>query len=292
MTDRKKRRRRNAAPALMLAISLVGFAAFYLFPFLFSSSYALVDNPIRREFVGLKHFGELFQNPYFRKGLKNTALFMAVSIPLNMALSLGIAMLVNRRTEFNRWLSLVFLVPLVIPSAAAAFFWEQLFSAHGVLNKVLSLWGVQGGDFIQGRFGLAVIVLLFLWKNIGYNMALFLNGLSGIPSRYYECAEIEGAGAFWKFRKLTLVYLTPTAFLALLMSFVNSFKVFREIYILTGEYPPDRLYLLQHFINNRFQSLDYSRLVSADWLLTAGMVLLAACIFRFQTYFGERLREE
>lgn len=277
-------------PAVMLGVSILGFAVFYLFPFLFSASYALIDNPIRREFVGLKNFQELFHNSYFLTGLKNTALFMVISIPLNMALSLGIALFVNKRTKLNRWVSLVFLIPLVIPSAATAFFWQNIFSQHGILNKFLSLWGMQGGDYFQGKQGLGVMVLLFLWKNIGYNMALFINGLNNIPDQYYECAAVEGAGAFWKFRKVTLTYLTPTTFLVFIMSFVNSFKVFKEIYIITGQYPPDSLYMLQHFMNNMFLSLDYSRLVSAVYILTIVIVLLVACVFKVQHKASARLK--
>lgn len=287
---KKIKMRQGMVPAVMLGISLLGFAVFYLFPFLFSASYALIDNPIRREFVGFENFQELFHNPYFMTGLKNTAFFMAVSIPLNMALSLGIALLVNRRTKFNRWISLVFLIPLVIPSAATAFFWQNIFSQHGILNKFLSLWGVQGGDYFQGKWGPGVMVLMFLWKNIGYNMALFISGLNNIPEHYYECASVEGAGPFWKFRKITLTYLTPTTFLVFIMSFVNSFKVFKEIYIITGQYPPDRLYMLQHFMNNMFLSLDYSRLVSAVYILTIVIVLLVACIFKAQHKTSARLK--
>lgn len=281
---------RNRIPVLMLGISLLGFLVFYLFPFLLSAFYALIDNPIRKEFVGLRNFQELFENPYFMNGLKNTALFIAVSIPLNMALSLGIAVFVNKRTKFNRFISLIFLIPLVIPSAATAFFWQNIFSQHGVLNKFLSLWGIQGEDWFQGQYGLAVMVLLFLWKNIGYNMALFISGLNNIPEQYYECASVEGAGPFWKFRKVTLTYLTPTTFLVLIMSFVNSFKVFKEIYIITGQYPPDSLYMLQHFMNNMFLSLDYSRLVSAVYVLTVVIVLLVVCIFRLQHKTSVKLK--
>lgn len=284
------RRNRNLIPILMLGASLLGFAVFYLFPFLLSAFYALIDNPIRKEFVGLRNFQELFQNPYFMTGLKNTVLFIAVSIPLNMLLSLGIAMFVNKRTKFNRFISLIFLIPLVIPSAATAFFWQNIFSQHGVLNKFLSLWGIQGEDYFQGQYGLAVMVLMFLWKNIGYNMALFISGLNNIPEQYYECASVEGAGSFWKFRKVTLTYLTPTTFLVLIMSFVNSFKVFKEIYIITGQYPPDSLYMLQHFMNNMFLSLDYSKLVSAVYILTVVVVLLVACIFRIQHKTSARLK--
>lgn len=281
---------RNRLPALMLGASLLGFLVFYLFPFLFSAFYALIDNPIRKELVGLRNFQELFENPYFMTGLKNSVLFIAVSIPLNMILSLGIAVFVNKRTKFNRFISLIFLIPLVIPSAATAFFWQNIFSQHGVLNKFLSLWGIQGEDWFQGQYGLAVMVLMFLWKNIGYNMALFISGLNNIPEQYYECASVEGAGAFWKFRKVTLTYLTPTTFLVLIMSFVNSFKVFKEIYIITGQYPPDSLYMLQHFMNNMFLSLDYSRLVSAVYVLTVVIVLLVVCIFRLQHKTSAKLK--
>lgn len=151
------RRNRNRIPALMLGASLLGFAVFYLFPFLFSAFYALIDNPIRKEFVGLRNFQELFQNPYFMTGLKNTVLFIAVSIPLNMILSLGIAMFVNKRTKFNRFISLIFLIPLVIPSAATAFFWQNIFP-----STACSISSFPCGAYREG-IGSRAAMALPLW---------------------------------------------------------------------------------------------------------------------------------
>lgn len=282
--------KKNKLPLLMLGVSFFGFAVFYLFPFIFSFSYALIDNPIRKEFVGIYNFTELFENEYFLTGLKNTIIFIVISIPLNMALSLGAAVLVNRKTQFNRWISLIFLIPLVIPSAATAFFWQNIFGIHGILNKCLSVFGISGKDWMQNGTGLVIMVIIFLWKNIGYNMALFVSGIHNIPEQYYECASVEGAGAFWKFRKITIVYLSPTSFLVLIMSFVNSFKVFKEIYIMTGQYPPDGLYMLQHYMNNMFLSLNYSKLVSAVYILTVVIVMVVACLFRVERKASEKLR--
>ncbi len=263
----------------MLSVSFIGFCLFYLVPFLAAFLYSMWDNPINREYCGFKNYRELFQNPYFLRGLKNTAVFMAVSIPLNVVLSFVVASAVRSIKRFPRFFSLVFLIPYIIPSATSAFFWKNFFSLNGTLNQWLAWLHMDSIDWLNSRYSMGVIVLLFLWKNVGYNMTLFLSGLENVPGEYYEYAAVEGAGRFWKFRHVTLVYLTPTSFLVLIMSLVNSFRVFKEIYIITGEYPPEGLYVLQHFMNNMFLSLDYSRLTSAVYILTAMIVFLVVILF-------------
>jgi len=285
-----RKMRKNMIPLVMLGISFLGFALFYLLPFLLSSAYAMVDNPIRMKPVGLQNFRELFQNPYFMRGLSNTAVFMGISIPLNMLLSLLAALLVNQLKKWSSFLGLVFLIPLVLPTATVAFFWENIFDLHGMLNRFLAALGIEGIDWLQSKYALLVMVLVFLWKNIGYNMALFINGLNNIPEEYYECASVEGATSLWKLCKVTLVYLTPTAFLVFIMSFVNAFKVFKEIYIMTGQYPSDSLYLLQHYMNNMFLSLNYPKLVSAVYILTAVIVVLVVCVFGAERRVSKNLR--
>lgn len=285
-----RKMRKNMIPLFMLGISFLGFALFYLLPFLLSSAYAMVDNPIRMKPVGLQNLRELFQNPYFMRGLCNTAVFMGISIPLNMLLSLLAALLVNQLKKWSSFLGLVFLIPLVLPTATVAFFWENIFDLHGILNRFLAVFGIEGIDWLQSKYALLVMVLVFLWKNIGYNMALVINGLNNIPEEYYECASVEGANFLWKLRKVTLVYLTPTAFLVFIMSFVNAFKVFKEIYIMTGQYPSDSLYLLQHYMNNMFLSLNYPKLVSAVYILTAVIVVLVVCVFGAERRVSKNLR--
>ncbi len=282
-------KRDKMLPCIMLLISLIGFCFFYLIPFLLSFFYSVVDNPVRGKFCGIQNYKALFQNIYFLRGLKNTAWFMAVSIPLNMVLSLCAAFAVRKMKSYSNYFSLIFLIPLAIPSAASAFFWEKFFGLHGTLNRFLSIFHVEGIDWLESSYGMMVMVIIFLWKNIGYNMALFISGLNSIPEEYYECADVEGAGRFWKCRKITCVYLRPTMFLVLVMTFVNSFKVFKEIYIITGEYPPDSLYVLQHYMNHMFLSLNYSKLVSATYILTIVVVLFVVCIFRAERKFSENL---
>lgn len=286
---RKKKKWVLKLPWFMLAVSLLGFSFFYLVPFFVSFIYSVVDNPINREFCGLLNYKQLFQNSYFMRGLKNTALFMAVSVPLNMVLSLCVALVIRNIKSYSNYFSLLFLIPLAIPSATSAFFWENFFGLHGVLNKFLAVFHVGGIDWLNGKYGMLVMVIIFIWKNIGYNMALFISGLSSIPEEYYECADVEGAGKGWKLKHITLVYLSPTTFLVLIMTFVNSFKVFKEIYIITGEYPPDSLYVLQHYMNNMFLSLNYSKLVSATYILTITIVLFVVCIFRAERRFSDHL---
>lgn len=274
---------------LMLLVSLAGFSMFYLVPFILSFFYSMIDNPIHKEFSGVQNYVNLFHNVYFMRGLKNTGIFMGISIPLNMLLSLGVAMAIRNMKHYPDFFSLLFLVPLAIPSATAAFFWENFFGLHGTWNWFLSFFHVEGIDWLGSDYGMAVMVVIFIWKNIGYNMALFLSGLGSIPEQYYEYADVEGAGKWWKFKNVTLTYLTPTLFLVLIMTFVNSFKVFKEIYIITGEYPPDSLYVLQYYMNNMFLSLNYSKLVSAVYILTAVIVLLVSCIFKAERTLSKDL---
>lgn len=276
-------------PGCMLLISLSGFCFFYLIPFFVSFGYSIIDNPIRRQFCGLDNYKELFNNPYFLQGLKNTLCFMGVSIPLNMALSLLVAMVVKEMGKYSNLFSLFFLIPLAVPSATSAFFWENFFAVNGTLNKLLHCFGLGAVDWLNGEYGIFVMTIIFIWKNIGYNMALFISGLSNIPEEYYECAAVEGASRWWQFKHITLVYLMPTSFLVLIMTFVNSFKVFKEIYIMPGEYPPKSLYMLQHFMNNMFSSLNYSKLVSATYILTVVIVLVVVCPFKAEKKYSEHL---
>lgn len=286
---RKKKKWVLKLPWLMLMVSLIGFCLFYLLPFIVSFFYSIVDNPINGVFCGLQNYKELFQNQYFLRGLNNTLKFMAISIPLNMALSLGVALVIHNMKRYPKFFSLIFLIPLAIPSATSAFFWESFWGLQGTLNKFLSMFGIAGIDWFNSKYSMMVMVVIFIWKNIGYNMALFLSGLSSIPEQYYEYADVEGAGTLWKLKHITWVYLTPTTFLVLIMTFVNSFKVFKEIYIITGEYPPDGLYVLQHYMNNMFLSLNYSKLASAVYILTIVIVLFVACLFRAERKLSENL---
>lgn len=130
-----------------------------------------------------------------------------------------------------------------------------------------------------------VLSVVYLWKNLGYNMILFLAGLQGIPKDYYETADLEGAGPFRKLIGITLVYLTPTMFFVVLMSIMNSFRIFRETYLIAGDYPHDSIYMLQHYMNNMFLSLDVQKLTAAAALMVCCILVIVSGMLAMERQF-------
>ncbi|MDR3147497.1 MAG: sugar ABC transporter permease [Treponema sp.] len=252
---------------------LLGFSVFFIVPFGLSLVYALMDKPIGGRIVGLANFISLFRSRAYLRGLATTLRFIGISAPLNLALSLGLALLVHRAGRRRDWFSLVFLVPLVIPSASMVFFWKTLLSYNGALNGMLRGLGLEKLNYLDSNLALPVMILIYLWKNCGYNMVLFLAGLGNVPDYYYEAAWVDNASALQCFIHITLPCLAPVSVLALIMSIINSFKIFREIYLITGSYPHQSVYTLQHFMNNMFASLNYPRLSSASVVL---VIIIAA----------------
>ncbi|MBD2845424.1 sugar ABC transporter permease [Paenibacillus sp. IB182496] len=287
LRNRRTRRFRTDTPVALLFLtpSLIGFAVFYLFPFGAGFLYSLLDSPSHGTFVGLDNYRQLLQSASFRKAAANTAIFTGVGVPLAMSLALGLALLLNRSLPLRAGLRAAFVLPLVVPVASIVLLWQLLFDAQGAVNALVAGWGGAPVDWMHSPWARLVVMLVFLWKTAGYNMILFLAGLQNIPDSYYEAASIDGAGRLRQFFSITLVYLTPTAFFVLTMSIVQSFKVFRETYLIAGDYPHDSIYMLQHYMNNMFQSLDYQKLTSASFLMAAGIVLLVAVLLRIERRF-------
>ncbi|MCL2243870.1 MAG: sugar ABC transporter permease [Treponema sp.] len=261
---------------------LIGFGLFFIFPFCLSMIYAFMDKPVNGSFIGFANFRSLFVNRAYLRGLANTIRFIGISAPLNLIISLAIAMMLNKIIRGRQWFSLLFLVPLVIPSGSMVFFWKTLFSYDGALNGMLQNFSISKINWLDSVLALPVMILIFLWKNCGYNMILFLAGLSNIPKDYYEAAWMDNASSFQAFRHITFPCLLPTFVLAFIMSIINSFKIFREIYLITGNYPQESIYTLQHFMNNMFASLNYPRLTSATALLVLIMFFFTQFLLRLE----------
>ncbi|MBT2765042.1 sugar ABC transporter permease [Paenibacillus lautus] len=271
---RGKLRQDWTVAALFLAPSLIGFLIFYLVPFGMGFLYSFQDSTIDGSFVGLDNYNTLLASSSFRKAATNTFLFTSVSVPLMILVSLLLAQLLNKKLFFRNWLQTAFVLPLVVPVASIVMIWQIVFDWNGTLNAWLQNFNVERIDWMKSEWSIGVLAIVYTWKNIGYNIILFLAGLQSIPKDYYETADIEGAGRFHKWFHITLVYLTPTMVFVFLMSIINSFKVFRETYLIAGDYPHDRIYMLQHYMNNMFLSLDVQK-------LTAAAVLMVVCILIF-----------
>lgn len=263
--------------------SWIGTLIFFIVPFGVVIWYSLLDNPVNKVFVGLQNFIATISNEAFQIAVKNTILFSLQAVPLAVILSLGLAVLLDCKIAFRSQLRTCLLSPMMVPVASVMLVWRILFDYHGIWNE----WFQTSVDWLKSNSGQFVILLLFLWKNLGYNMILFLASLSSIPKDAVEVAVLEGASSLRLFFRIKLRYLSPALFFVTLMSFVNSFKVFREVYIMTGDYPYESLYLLQHFINNTFRTLDYQKMSAAAVLISIAMIIIIGVLFLAENWFGK-----
>jgi len=272
---------------IWLAPSAIGVAVFYILPFLVIVYYSMIDNPISRNFVFFDNFVALFQNMAFRIAAANTLRFSLTAVPLAVLLALLLALLLEARIPLKSQLRTFFLSPLMVPIASVVLIWQVLFHFDGAINELLAIFGVDRIDWLQSEHNQLVVISLFLWKNLGYNMILFMAALSNIPKDLLEVADVEGAGPIYKLISVKLRYLSPTLLFVTILSLINSFKVFREAYLLAGDYPYGGLYMLQHFMNNIFRSLDYQRLASAAVTMAIAMVVIIAVLFTIENRFGK-----
>ncbi len=271
--------RNYAAAICFMTPSMLGFLVFFLIPFIAGCYYSLVDNPVSGNFVGLSNYINLLHNPVFLKAALNTLTFSGICVPLIIIFSLLLAVLLNRKAHGISLLRTAFIVPLVVPVASIVLVWQIMFDIRGSINGLLQLTGTAGQDWMKTGWARTVVIIVYLWKNCGYNMVIFLAGLQNIPREYYEAAEMDGAGAWTKFTGITVPYLAPAAFFVFIMSIINSFKVFRETYLIAGPYPQDGIYMLQHYMNNIFLSLDYQKLTAAAFLTALLIFLIILLLF-------------
>ncbi len=260
---------------------------FFLIPFGIVVYYSTINNPITRQFVGLENYKKLFQNSALKLAASNTALFSLIAVPLAIILSLWLAMLLERNIPAKSFIRTLFLSPLMVPTASVVLVWQVLFHNHGTVNQFIEMFGLKGIDWLQSDYGQVVIILMFLWKNLGYNMILFMSALAGIPKDLIEVAELEGAGKLYQLIHIKLRYLSPTMLFVFILSLINSFKIFREVYLLTDDHPYDSMYMLQHFMNNTFNNLDYQKLSSAAVLFSLVMIVVIAVLLVLENIFGK-----
>lgn len=283
----KRLRRTRRSSGLFLAPSFLGVLLFFIIPFAVVVFYSMVDNPISANFVFLDNFKNVIQNGAFQKAVKNTLTFSAIAVPLAVLLSLILAIVLESKLPFRSQFRTFFLSPMMVPVASIVLIWQVLFHYNGAVNDVLVAFGADKIDWMKSAYSQVVIVILFLWKNLGYNMILFMAALASIPKDILEVARLESATPLQTFFYIKIRYLSSTLMFVTIMSLINSFKVFREIYLLTGDYPYDTIYMLQHFMNNKFKNLDYQTLSAAAILMSLVMIVIIGILFLVENRFGK-----
>ena len=285
----KFKKKETIMALILIAPSLIGLLIFYIIPFIWMIIYSFFDSPINGKFVGIQNYINLLGNNAYKQAVANTAIFTGISVPLIIILSLLLSMLLNKKIRFSHEFRTAFIVPLVVPVASVIIFFELLFDYRGFLNRILDFFNIAPIDWLNSSHAMAAVIIIYIWKNVGYNIVLFLAGLQGIPKEYYEAASIDGAGPVAKFFNITLVYLMPTTFFVIIISIINSFKVFREVYLLAGDYPHQSIYMLQHYMNNAFRKLDYHKLVTSAILMTLVIYIVVFILFRVQKRINDAI---
>lgn len=228
-----------------------------------------------KEFLGLQVYGEILGNQAFRLAAANTVRFMSVALPLLMALSFFLSLMVYGFCRESSFFKTVLVLPVAVPAASVVLLWRMVFCEEGILNEWLKLTV----DWIHGPQSFGVLVFAYLWKNTGYQMLLWLAALSGIPDSLYEAAGVDGAGPIQKLVYITIPQVKSAAGMILFLAVVNSFKVFREAYVVAGSYPNDRIYMMQHLFNHWYLNLDVQKMSGAAVLMT--VVILVPLVAAF-----------
>lgn len=284
------RRRRTTIVAYGFALPfLLSFALFMVFPLLSSFAMSFTDfrstdipNPLAVGFVGLEQYIQLFQNEQFVRSLLNTVYFVVVGIPLTMVCALALALALNNGiTRFRTAFRVGFYAPVVTSIVAVAVVWRFILQPDGLLNVVLGSVGIQGPDWLNDpNWSMPAMIMLAVWRNMGTLMIIFLAGLQGIPGDVLEAAQVDGAGAWQRFFRVTLPLLRPTLLLGAVLLSVGFLQFFEEPFVMTKGGPLDSTLSISYFTFNQFGFGNYGTASAASYVLFVAIALLSLVQFR------------
>lgn len=243
---------------LFILPSLLGVIVFYLIPYVDVIRRSF-SNPVTGSWAGVQNYKEIFENEAFILAMKNTFRFIGVCIPLLIVASFLVAVLA-RHTEWAYKKRAGLLIPMAIPVTSVALLWKTVFSQGGLLNGLLNVLGIEGPNWMNTGLAFSVLVFSYIWKNLGYCTILWIAGLLAIPKEIYEAAAVDGASKIKSLLYVTLPNLIPALFIITVLAIINSFKVFREAYLVAGDYPEQSIYMIQHLFNNWFRNLEIGKM--------------------------------
>jgi len=231
------RNRERLAGYLFITPAIIFFAIFLIYPLFYDLylSFTKWDIKSKPVFVGFKNYWLAFQNPVFQVALKNTFYYTFFSVSLGLVLGLVLALLVTSKVKFRAFWETSFFLPVITSWVVVGLIWNWMLSPHlGVINYLLSLFGISPQGFLtNAKQAMPVIVLINVWKNVGFYMIIFSAGLYSISDVYYEAATIDGASKWKQFCSITLPLLQPTTLFLIVTSTISSFQVFGQIYVMT-----------------------------------------------------------
>jgi ABC-type sugar transport system permease subunit len=281
------KRKDGVSAIFFLTPTLIIFLTFILFPVIFSFYLSFHEwNMFSSEasYIGLENYKRMFQSEEFWSVLKNTVIYTLGTVPLNMALALLVAIALNKKIKGKKFLRTAFFAPVIISPVAAAVIWRWIYDPnYGLLNYSISFLGVDSINWLNDpTAAMFALIIMGVWKTFGINMVLFSAGLQGIPETYYEAAEIDGAGRWSKFWKITVPMLAPTTFFIMIMSMISSFQVFDLVYVLTSGGPLGSTKVLVFFVYEyAFKFFEMGYASAAAYVLFAILIVLTMVQVRY-----------
>lgn len=245
------------APMAFLAPGFAGVVIFVLLPF---------ADVVRRSFFssvtgkwkGLLNYWQVFENTAFRRAVWNTLRFTLCCLPLLMILGFLMALLLTRGKRPGP-IKTLFLFPMAVPATVVVLVWKMVFERGGFMGQLLG----KPEGFMENGSAFWILVFSYVWKNLGYTVVLWITGITSLPVSLFEAARVDGAGELTILRSILLPNLKGVFYTIAVLSFLNSFKVFREAYLVAGSYPQEDIYLMQHLFNNWFVRLELDKMAAA-----------------------------
>lgn len=282
--------RKEAVAGYLFAMPwFLGFIGFTAYPMVMSILYSFTDYNILETpiFIGLNNYKKLFRDPLFYTSLYNTFYYTIIGVPLNMAVGLAIAMLLNKEIKGMSVFRTLYYVPSIVPLVASTILWAWMFSPScGLLTNAVETIGLSAPGWLSDP-GVSKnsLILMSLW-GAGSGMIIYLAGLKNIPRVYYEAAEIDGANALRKFTKITLPFLSPTLFYQLIMGLIGGFQVFTQAFIMTDGGPNDStLFYVLYLFNNAFKFWKMGYSSALAWILFIIILIFTLLNFLFSKYW-------
>ncbi|MBC1397664.1 carbohydrate ABC transporter permease [Listeria fleischmannii] len=239
----KKYKKRDMLSALFFVGPLfIGLLIFYLIPMVQSVFYSFTEWGMfgGYNFTGLTNYKKMLTDPEVFKALKNTLTYAIFTVPIAMAISIFIATLLNNKIKGVAMYRMIYFLPAVTMTSAVAMIWKWMFnSQYGIINQFLSIFGIKGPAWLSdSNTAMIALIIVGVWSSLGTSIVIYLAGLQGVPTTFYEAAEMDGAGPIRKFFKITLPLLTPTMFFNLITSLISALQVYDLIFLMYSQTNP------------------------------------------------------
>ncbi len=274
---KKKRKSEDFVAWQFLLPGFSGVCIFVLVPFADTIRRSFINN-VTGKWIGFTSYQLILSNQMFLLATKNTVRFFVISLPILMVLSFLLTIVVKKNLPKESGIRSIFLLPMAIPPASMVLLWKLFFHEHGLLNKIIMEHGGRAMDYMNMDWAFWIFVGIYVFKNTGYTMILWIAGLSSISEQLYEAAKVDGASKSRVFFSITLPLLRPSISMIFILSMVNTFKVSREVYLIAENYPHDSIYFLQSIFNTWFLKLDMEKMCS-------GAVLIAFVVSMIGAFF-------